>query len=135
MTFVFPDSLSNVSPRTAPLANAVPMPDNTSARLLPSTSNPFSPISQDTTLAFSVPFDEVSDLLAAVQEIPNEAQTYKGLNPENARESKRWVMKYLKNNTNGSRSSLGSWAADAWTEFVDLLKVCHFLYFSPCVSN
>lgn len=119
MTLVFPKSLSNNSPQTAPLANAVPVPDNTSARSLPSTSNPFSPISQDTTLAFSVPFDEASAFLDGIHEIPE----YTGLSQVQHEGGRKWVFKAARSGGNGSQNTLRNWATNAWTGFVDLLKV------------
>ena len=119
MTLVFPKSLSNNSPQTAPLANAVPVPDNTSARSLPSTSNPFSPISQDTTLAFSVPFDEASAFLDGIHEIPE----YTGLSQVQHDGGRKWVFKAARSGGNGSQNTLRNWATNAWTGFVDLLKV------------
>ena len=120
MTLVFPKSLSNNSPQTAPLAHAVPLPNDTSVRCLPSTSNPFSPISQDTTLAFSVPFHVAAAFIDGVLEIPEDTSS----RPENREEGRKWVIKALRNSGNGSARSLRRWAVNAWTGFVDLLKVC-----------
>ncbi len=127
MTFVFPGSLSNSSPQSAPLVDAVPIPSNCSAGVLPSTSNPLSPISQDTTLVFSVPFSEASEFLAAVQEIPKAGEMAEGKNAEAAHEEKKWIMKAAKAHGHGSDGPFRSWAANAWTEFLDLIKVCVIL--------
>ena len=120
MTLVFPKSLSSNSPQTAPLANAVPIPNDTSVRSLPSTSNPFSPISQDTTLAFSVPFNEAATFIDGVLEIPEDTKSSR----ENQNNGRKWAVKTSKNTGNGSIRNLRNWAANAWTGFVDLLKVC-----------
>ncbi|KAL9604277.1 MAG: hypothetical protein Q9219_000675 [cf. Caloplaca sp. 3 TL-2023] len=53
VTLVFPNSLSSIYPWAAPLADEVPLPLNASAQGLPSTLNPLSLISQDSTLSYS----------------------------------------------------------------------------------
>ena len=116
MTFVFPGSLSGTSSRIAPTAGAVSVPQNTSARLLPSTSNTLAPISQDSTLVFSVPFDRAADFLWAVQEIPSRS-------PGSDEKSDVWIMKAGKVSGRGFASSLRRWASDSWNGFVDLIKV------------
>lgn len=123
MTFVFPDSSSDNSPKTAPLADAIPVPANSSVRPLPSTLNPLSAISQDTTVAFSVPFDEASLFLDAVQEIPDMAGAFAGGDSDNIRK-RSWVIKPARSSGDGSQNALRSWASNAWTAFIDLLKVC-----------
>ncbi len=128
MTFVFPDSLPNVYPRTAPLADEVPLPSNTTAHSLPTTLNPLSPISQDTTLAFSVPFDEAADFLDTANELPNGAIFRKEHNEENTHNRKSWVIKATKKDRQVSPSTLRSWASNAWTGLLDLLKVCQVLH-------
>ena len=130
VTLVFPDSLSISSPRTAPLANQVPIPANISARNLPTTWNPLAPISQDTTLAFAVPSNEASDFLASVQAIshsPNsqgEDDVYDdGLIPK----PNVWVVKAAKSRRHSAQTTMGVSAANTWTSFVDLIKVCFVL--------
>lgn len=127
MTLVFPDSLSSSSPRTAPLANQISIPANSSVSNLPTTWNPLSPISQDTTLAFAVPSDEAADFLASVQEIPHrsdlqgEEGAYDGIPTEKAN---AWVVKAAKLGRHSGHARMGVSAANTWTSFVDLLKVC-----------
>lgn len=117
LTLVFPDTLSNDSPSTAPLSHAVPTPENLSITPLPSTENPFTTYSQDTILTFSIPYDDAPEFVAAAQEIPNEdaeeTLTVHG------REKKTWIMKAAKVTT---RSTVVQWAKNAWSEFIDLLK-------------
>ncbi|KAK3173770.1 3-hydroxy-3-methylglutaryl-coenzyme A (HMG-CoA) reductase isozyme [Lepraria neglecta] len=125
MTLVFPDSLSNTFPRTAPLAHEVSIPDNSSIKSLPPTWNPLSPISQDTTLAFAVPFNEASDFLASIQELPNIAvsdKTQGERNEDVTPEPKSWVMKAAKNGGHATRGTMHRSAANFWTGFVDLIK-------------
>ena len=114
MTLVFPNSLSHTSPHTAPEADSIPVPPNSSVQPLPSTSNPFSPISQDTSLAYSVPWDQAGSFLKGIKEIPEEAKL-------GAEGSRVWITKAPKNST--AQRSLRNWTSNAWTEFVDLLKV------------
>ena len=126
VTLVFPDSLSNTFPRTAPLAHEVSIPDNSSVKSLPPTWNPLSPISQDTTLAFAVPSNEASDFLASIQELPNlpaaeEAQEVH--NEGGMPEPKSWVMKAVKNGGRPAQGTMRRSAANFWTGFVDLVKV------------
>jgi hydroxymethylglutaryl-CoA reductase (NADPH) len=127
LTLVFPDCLSTSSPRTAPLANSIPLPHNLSIKALPSTSNAFAPLSQDSALAFSIPLVQAPEFLAYAQEIPNVAtapdsdKARGGLEAEVVKEHKMWIMKAAK--APGSRrGSVRRWASNAWTEFVDLLK-------------
>ena len=129
MTLVFPDSLSNSSPRTAPLADQVFIPSNSSVSNLPTTWNPLSPISQDTTLAFAVPSSEASDFLASVQEISHrpDLQGEKGAYDGGAT---AWVVKAAKYGRHSTQASMGVVAANTWTSFVDLIKVC--LYYQRC---
>ena len=127
MTLVFPDSLSDSSPKTAPLANQIYIPANSSVKNLPTTWNPLSPISQDTTLAFAVPSSEASDFLASVQEISHrpdsqgEPGAYDGgaLQRPNA-----WVVKATRDGRHSAQATMSVSAANTWTSFVDLIKVC-----------
>ena len=125
MTLVFPDSLSNTFPRNAPGAREVSIPSNSSVKTLPTTWNPLSPFSQDTALAFAVPYEEAPGFLASIQELPNIAAAQDiggndtGDKPE---DSRSWVMKAAKNG-HPSRGRLRHSAANAWIGFVDLIKV------------
>jgi hydroxymethylglutaryl-CoA reductase (NADPH) len=126
LTFVFPDSLAANSPQNAPLADTVPLPQNLSVTTLPSTSNPLSAISQDTTLAYAVPFSQAPEFLARAQELPNvgtiptDESARRGYEAEPITEQKKWIMKAAKAET--TSGSMRSWISNAWTEFVDLLK-------------
>ena len=127
ITLVFPDSLSNTYPRTAPSAQEVFVPDNGSVQSIPSTGNPLSPISQDTALAFSVPYNEASSFLSNIRELPNAVKTLNSdvLSASPEQDFKRWVMKAAKDNERPTRTNFGISARNAWTGFVDLIKVCH----------
>lgn len=115
-TFVFPDSSPRAS-HDAPGAESVPIPQNSSAYPIPYTPNFLASISQDSSLAFTVPFDEVSAFLQAVQEIPD-TSAY-----QDEVEQKRWIMRAARNPNSGSRAALRLWFSDAWNSFVDLIKV------------
>lgn len=121
-TLVFPHSSSNTSPRIAPRPEEVAIPSNTSAYSLPHTPNSLSSISQDTSLAFAVPYNEAPGFLAAIREVPNGAL----LNNESHDVEKYgpllWVMEAAKSSEQSPRS-LTSRATNAWTGFVDLIKV------------
>jgi hydroxymethylglutaryl-CoA reductase (NADPH) len=114
MTFVFPDSSSS---HLAPAAEAVPIPCNVTARTVPPTANLLSPISHESSLAFSAPWSEVSDFLTAAQEIRGELEQSKDT------ENKLWIMKAARSNGYGSRRTYRAWLRDGWTSFVDLIKV------------
>ncbi|OBT50621.1 hypothetical protein VE04_09478, partial [Pseudogymnoascus sp. 24MN13] len=116
LTFVFPGSLSSSSP-DAPLSHTVPLPNNLSITALPSTSNPLASISQDSTLAFSIPYSQAPEFLASAQEIPNVDNEADGLGVQ---EQKLWIMKAAR--APGASGSVRLWALNAWSKFVDLLK-------------
>jgi hydroxymethylglutaryl-CoA reductase (NADPH) len=126
VTFVFPDSLAANSPQNAPLAETLPLPQNLSVTALPSTSNPLAPISQDSALAFEVPYNQAPEFLARAQELPNVAtpladeNSRHGLEAEPIKEQKMWIMKAAK--ADATKGSVKHWATNAWSEFVDLLK-------------
>ncbi|KAL8958013.1 MAG: hypothetical protein Q9193_004851 [Seirophora villosa] len=117
VTLIFPNSLSNVYPRTAPLTDEVPLPNDTSAQTLPTTSNPLHPISQDSSLSYSMPFSETRDFLSAVQQIPNRPFVEDSRN-----EPKAWVMKATKSQGSTSQRSLATRLSNAWSSFLDLIK-------------
>ncbi|RDA95666.1 hypothetical protein CP533_1214 [Ophiocordyceps camponoti-saundersi (nom. inval.)] len=117
LTLVFPDSLATDTSNAAPRSHAVPTPGNLSITPLPTTENPFTAYSQDTILAYSLPYKQASEFVSAIQEIPHEhAQE---TTTRHGREKKTWIMKAAKV---GTRSSLGQWLGNAWIEFIDLLK-------------
>ncbi|KAJ5996972.1 hypothetical protein N7522_008632 [Penicillium canescens] len=113
-TLIFPDSTSTVV--TAPASDDVPIPANISATSVPYTPNLFSQFTHDSALAYTVSFDQVSELLKAVQEIPNPSAD------EEEEESKKWIMRAARGPAYGSRRAVKLWFADAWGSFVDLIK-------------
>ncbi|KAK1757803.1 3-hydroxy-3-methylglutaryl-coenzyme A reductase [Echria macrotheca] len=120
LTLVFPDSTSADVPGTPPLVDTVPIPQNLSILSLPSTTNSFNAYSQDSALAFAVPYAQAPEFLSLAQEIPNEIPSQEAHETEqHGREKKMWIMKAARVQT---RSSLARWAHNAWDEFMDLLK-------------
>jgi hydroxymethylglutaryl-CoA reductase (NADPH) len=123
LTFVFPDSFAPSSPQTAPLLDSIPLPQNLSVTALPSTSNFLSPISQDSALAFAVPYKNAPEFLIHAQELPNAGPVPKSEdNYEGgaAKEHKKWIMKAAK--VPETQYGIRNWLRNAWTAFVDLLK-------------
>ncbi|EGS18916.1 3-hydroxy-3-methylglutaryl-coenzyme a reductase-like protein [Thermochaetoides thermophila DSM 1495] len=119
LTLVFPEALSTDPSRAPPLANSVPIPQNLSIRPLPSTSNSFSTYSQDSALAFSIPYSQAPEFLAIAQEIPNGIPSQETRETDNGRETKMWIMKAARARTS---SSIAKWFQNAWVEFTDRLK-------------
>lgn len=115
ITLTFPDN-------SAPSQASVP--SNVSVERLPSSLSSFSTLSQDTSLAYSVPYDEASDFLKAMREIPTAAAAdvadVPGSDQEGTREEKKWMMRASRSvNTSGG---VKNWINESWTSFVDLLK-------------
>ncbi|KAI9370451.1 hydroxymethylglutaryl-coenzyme A reductase-domain-containing protein [Aspergillus egyptiacus] len=114
-TFVFPDSLSK-SASTAPIADAVPVYANATAQRVPHTPNFFSPFSHDSSLAFTLPFDQVPQFLKSVQELPGPTAE------DDEGEQKKWIMRAARGPIYGANGAVRLWLADAWSSFVDLIK-------------
>lgn len=121
LTYIFPESLSDSSPKTAPPVSAVPIPENVSATVLPSTPNPLGSYSQDSSLAFAVPFANAPDFTLTAREIPNDVagQGSPRITEEHGREHKLWIMKAAGAQ---NRSTIVRWLKNGWVEFLDLLK-------------
>lgn len=123
ITLTFGESyLSGSSaPEAIPLAQAVPIPSDTQAEILPPRS---SSSSGDDTLAFALPSQEAPRFLTAVREIPSAGETVASDSEtlDDVPEQKRWIMKAAK----GAHRpfTLRNWAKDSWTAFSDLIKVC-----------
>lgn len=117
LTFVFPETASGESSVKPPKSNAVPVPANLSVKAVPATENSFTTYAHDSILAYSIPYAQAPEFLAAAQEIPQvgaeTAVTGHG------REEKTWIMKAAKVNT---RNTIIQWFVNAQTEFLDLLK-------------
>lgn len=63
-----------------------------------------------------MPFEQVSDFLKAVQEIPDPSADTSEV------EQKKWIMRAARGPA-GSYKAIGLWLVDAWGSFVDLIKV------------
>lgn len=112
-TLTFPDSSST---QHAPDLTSFSIPTNVSAINVPATANLLSSISQDSSLAFYMPFSELGDFLNAVQEISP---------PSSKLDGTKWTMKAAKSNDNTGPRSYGIWLREGWSSFVDLIKVSH----------
>ncbi|KAJ1330861.1 hydroxymethylglutaryl-CoA reductase (NADPH) [Microdochium nivale] len=124
VTFVFPES-SEDGRLMAPGSHIVPLPKNLTISHLPSTSNSLTAYSQDSSLAFSVPYSQASEFLTATLEIPNDDPTEPSRETEAGnKEHKTWIMKVARGDT---RTSLIYWVQNAWVEFLDLLKNAEIL--------
>ncbi|KAI5286324.1 3-hydroxy-3-methylglutaryl-coenzyme A (HMG-CoA) reductase isozyme, partial [Ascosphaera aggregata] len=111
-TFIFPGSSSPSSSGVS--RDSVRLPENVSVESIPATPNLFAPISQDFSLAFTVPYEQVNKFLRAVQEIPSTDDEKEG-------EQKKWIMKAARSSTYGSRRAIRIWVHDAYSSFVDLI--------------
>lgn len=123
LTLVFPDSRSKTSPRSMPSIEKVPLNDEALARPLPSMSDPLFPASQDSTLAFSMPFHKTSKFLDLVRELPSEADTQHGILTD-SHGATSWAMKARKSSKSASPNTMRRWLSNSWTNLVDLIKVC-----------
>lgn len=91
-------------------------------------------MSQDTTLAYSMPYSEAPSFLSASQEIPlsRAASQVRYADDGSRLEEKKWIMKAVRNS--GS-TSVRRWIENAWTDFVDLLKVRDAYYNATSPTN
>lgn len=115
-----------------PLPNPqfIPMLDNATVVLLPSSKNFLSPISHESTLAFSVSSQYSADFTESVQELgvntqtqsADEAQSWQ--DEQSFGETKRWIMGSVKGDSSAVHRGFRRRVLAAWTAFVDLLKVC-----------
>lgn len=125
ITLAFPDSLSLGSSQNVASPVSIPIPHDSSAIQLSSSSDANNAFPSDSTLAFSVPYDEATVFLADMQEIPALELKFKyedDLN-EDQREKLKWVMKASKTNSIRSKT-LSQRIQESWNSFTDLLKVC-----------
>ena len=125
ITLAFPDSLSLGSSQNVASPLSIPIPHDSSAIQLSTSSDVNHALPSDSTFAFSVPHDEATAFLADMQEIPalELKFTYDDDLNEDQREKLKWVMKTTKTNSIRSRN-LNQWIQESWSSFTDLLKVC-----------
>ncbi|CCC07826.1 unnamed protein product [Sordaria macrospora k-hell] len=109
LTLVFPDSSESGS--AAAQMNAVPIPANLSITPLPSTAISFT-YSQDSALAFSLPYSQASEFLTNAQEIPNAVSSQETIETERGYEKKMWIMKAARVQTRSSIVKL--WISSSW---------------------
>lgn len=122
-TLVFPDSQLKHFQRAAPTVNHIPVGKTKSVHAVSSTRDSVSSTSEDTSLAFSVPFDQAFDFLSLVQELPTAGEFSSDL-PRDVQRTASWVMMAAKKGNTSQQNTLRWWAFNAWTNFVDLLTVC-----------
>ena len=122
VTLAFPDSGTNGSPNAALLAQNAPLPEGSSAELVPSSANILAPLSLDTTLAFSMPYSEAALFLENVKEIPaaSDATAEAEDGSDDEKEQKKWIMK--SGNKNARSNGMFDWFQNSWVAFLDLLK-------------
>jgi len=103
----------------------ISLPANVTATPVPNTPNVFSSFSHDSSIAFAVPFANLPDFLKAVQEIPDPSTE------DEEGEQRKWIMKAAR----GKRSHqvFKVWVTEAWSSFVDLIKVRIFVINSTAV--
>lgn len=115
-TFIFPDSTWK-STSTAPLVEEFPIPEDFLASPVPHTPNLFAPFSHDSSLAYALPIENLSDFIRVVQEIPDPTA-----DDEDGTEQRKWILKTARGPIYRSRGALKSLFADRWSSFVDLIK-------------
>lgn len=117
LTLVFPEIVSTGAVVAAPHSHAVPTPSNLSITTLPATINSFAAYARDSVLAYSVPYEQAPEFIAAAQEIPLE--NAQEIETQHGREKKMWIMKAAKVDAG---NNLVLWVRDSWSKFIDLLK-------------
>ncbi|KAL6699159.1 hydroxymethylglutaryl-coenzyme A reductase domain-containing protein [Trichoderma pleuroticola] len=117
LTLVFPEIVSTNAVVAAPHSHAVPTPSNLSITTLPATINSFAAYARDSVLAYSVPYEQAPEFIAAAQEIPLE--NAQETETQHGREKKMWIMKAAKVDAG---NNLVLWVRDSWSKFLDLLK-------------
>ncbi|PNP54592.1 hypothetical protein THARTR1_05149 [Trichoderma harzianum] len=117
LTLVFPEIVSTNAVVAAPHSHAVPTPSNLSITTLPATINSFAAYARDSVLAYSVPYEQAPEFIAAAQEIPLE--NAQETETQHGREKKMWIMKAAKVDAG---NNLVLWVRNSWSKFLDLLK-------------
>ncbi|KAG9972665.1 3-hydroxy-3-methylglutaryl-CoA reductase 2, partial [Aureobasidium melanogenum] len=105
VTLAFADSYAH--------APSVVIPNDSKAELLPSSNSRLS-LSQDSTLAFSLPSDETPAFLASIKEISAQESA------EDDDEQKRWITRAARGSAR--RFSLREWVRNSWIAFTDLIR-------------
>ena len=123
MTLVFPDSTFEGVTANLPATSTIPYLNNASAIIVPSSKNILTPISQEKTIAVSMDYALAPSFVQAVRELPGTKETTAADAYGNKVDGKRWMMSAIKGDTAGQQRSFSRRVSDAWTAFVDLLKV------------
>jgi len=121
VTLNFGESSFGGATPVTPSLEAIPTPANSNVETLPPSADRLSSLTQESTLAFSVPFDETSAFLAAIKEISaGHEQEPAGQESDDVPEEKRWIMRAAR--APSKTNSLVDWVQNSWTAFIDLLK-------------
>ena len=123
LTLIFPKSASNALSPTVPSPQQIASVADQKAMPLPTTANALQPFSQDTALAFAVPWNYAPTFLTKIRDVAAaDAQNGDATDESGSIPSRRWTMKAA-NKAHGSRRAFGVAVRDAWIGFVDLIKV------------
>ena len=121
VTLAFPDTGASASLKA--LEERIVLPKGSSAEVVPSSANILSPLSSDTTLAYSMPYSETAQFLEAVKEITalsSAPAIQEDDGSDDEAEQKLWLMKSAKAPARSNK--MVDWAENSWTAFLDLLK-------------
>ncbi|KAL9055035.1 MAG: hypothetical protein Q9162_003800 [Coniocarpon cinnabarinum] len=125
LTLVFPEYNSDTGAQSEiPKQHIIASFANASSELLPSSKSLLSPISSESTLAYSVPYNAAGDFLASLRELPTR-KAFKGTQElEEATENgePKWIMTAMRSPADGAQRSFKRRVQDAWTAFTDVLK-------------
>lgn len=120
LTLVFPQSASAGTSWAPSVVASVPVFENLSITVLPSTSHSFAPyVPEESALTLSVPYNQAPDFLSAALEIPHDVSSYDTKRSQRSQEKKIWIMKAVRG---PARLSLAKWTENSWVEFRTLFK-------------
>lgn len=121
VTFTFSHAGPSVLSDTPPGVEDIALSGDVSAQLIPSSSNKFSPLSFDPTLAFSIPYADSEKFLGSFKEIrPGSVETEVDDGTDDEQEQKRWIMSNGKKSAR--RANVLQWFEDCWASLTDLVK-------------
>jgi hydroxymethylglutaryl-CoA reductase (NADPH) len=122
VTLAFSHPGSSDARENAPKSQDVHLPADSSAELVPSSANILSPLSSESTLAYSLPYSESAQFIESVKELPalhgKQVEVDDGSDDEP--EKKQWMMKSAKKAARSN--SMFQWFVDSWASFMDLVK-------------
>ncbi|WPH01680.1 Hypothetical protein R9X50_00453200 [Acrodontium crateriforme] len=120
VTLAFPD-VSGL-PDAATIGQKILLREGSSAQLLPQNAKALTTSQSEHTLAFSMPYSEVSQFLTNVKEIPATAEVSTTSEDEMSDDEPGKKIWYMKNGIKATNSTgLINWAKNSWNAFWDLL--------------